>query len=1197
MITVVIIFGLLQHQLKTCKDLKNTYTTASCCDTSEKTVLPETYTPAKKTITHPQDYGVFSASKNSNTPYREEASSDTLSTTEYDFIVAGGGTAGVMYAARLAQNDQKVLLIEAGDAYQPTTVKIAYQLVHIMNHNTTCVDGTPGPVNGDTGFPTCVYNRTRLISRNWLPLARKFEQFYHSKGLVKDHIPAGNAFGNADFGTTFQVEDMPNVTYDYAYVVDLLAFTLSPLIWPRKGLVEAPYITMQPVLDLYASDPQKYSNILNHPTITQPLEDYAQTGGTGDNWLYKGPRIGLLIDLTTHPHYNVFSGQSGSEEWFNYDVRWNGFDTGIAKYPRGKQIGGSSVQNAGVFYPLTKEALEVFAKVYDEPEWNSDRVHEIAFVDTVAMNPYCNLSKVREEVEAGLWNGSNPYNNIHGAKYGCSGPASATAIEFLSGDAANDPTTKPYQNMRWQESVYGPEAVGDESIICGDFNETRRLNCRVGLQSLNPWTNRRSSSADVLPMLEREGKLDSDKGVCWFPDKFDDSFTGALNKHAVPEDVNCETSTGRRRALHVLPLAQVAKLVYDEDDPMRVIGVEYLLTREQKVMDANRISQPEGIKKLVNCSDLTANDFFPASINFNASIFSQCVGTTYNRAFVRPAAIQWMDSVGENIVKKSQGLSDGWKRQFGQNGTDNVGRHKGAYNVNPINVLFNPSSGFGDGDLNDKDEFSLPEVVNMRTVYAKKEVALAAGVFGTVATMLRSGIGEEKRLFLGSRAQKTNLPVGYTRDHPELLISGTEKSFDKMIQDQQDPTTKNLLSDSPDNKMSTSYLFKAPIADQCTDPLHPRKCKHEHGQFEIELWPRSCFPDNISRVDDYVCNWHQFHIGSWSHFASDWQSPTHTSNTIAPALVYVVPEAMLNLARNLPNEPPKSFGPTHPQFLGYTNGGAGLEKKARLSPFDKTLRGPIFDANGTMVHPGFGYFMTPTRAALPELVETHKRRYDAGKYKYKPFGRVTGSYHPLGKIFQSVDLQSYDTASLKALYEACKSWLKANPDLEWMTGTVRRRSLLDFAERYISTDDSIEMNDQITGVVVVTAENLDRYFNDTENPIVYGLRQNMSFTDFVKEVVTETVWGHHINGGAVMGKPDEDYSVTDGRGRVYNVKGLRVVDYSLGYETFGNPWVAVAQVASVLAHFTLKDWGIQETHFKNYMPFDALHPYASAPQN
>merc|ERR1711934_629234 len=63
-----------------------------------------------------------------------------------------------------------------------------------------------------------------------------------------------------------------------------------------------------------------------------------------------------------------------------------------------------------------------------------------------------------------------------------------------------------------------------------------------------------------------------------------------------------------------------------------------------------------------------------------------------------------------------------------------------------------------------------------------------------------------------------------------------------------------------------------------------------------------------------------------------------------------------------------------------------------------------------------------------------------------------------------------------------------------------------------------------------------------------------------------------------------------GRGRVYNIKGLRVVDIAFTpVPPSGNPWVAVAQIGAVIARFILDDWG-STYRFINIMPLEPEHP-------
>lgn len=127
----------------------------------------------------------------------------------------------------------------------------------------------------------------------------------------------------------------------------------------------------------------------------------------------------------------------------------------------------------------------------------------------------------------------------------------------------------------------------------------------------------------------------------------------------------------------------------------------------------------------------------------------------------------------------------------------------------------------------------------------------------------------------------------------------------------------------------------------------------------------------------------------------------------------------------------------------------------------------------------------------------------------------------------------------------------------------------------------------------VDEEAIRQYTNNSFNPIIYGYPDtfDMESEEYYEEVWKKLGWGHQTMGGAKAGKPDDKWAVTDSRGRIYNLKGARVVDASWAPTVpMGNPWLSVSQWAAVLGHFTNEDW---KTGYKtlNIMPLEKDHPY------
>lgn len=132
-----------------------------------------------------------------------------------------------------------------------------------------------------------------------------------------------------------------------------------------------------------------------------------------------------------------------------------------------------------------------------------------------------------------------------------------------------------------------------------------------------------------------------------------------------------------------------------------------------------------------------------------------------------------------------------------------------------------------------------------------------------------------------------------------------------------------------------------------------------------------------------------------------------------------------------------------------------------------------------------------------------------------------------------------------------------------------------------------------TGGAVTTVAQYQAYFNDVTNPIVSGFGYNDGDRSFC-DLYNVKLSGHHIMGGAMMGAPDDEMAVTDSRGRVYGIKGLRVSDAALmPTATSGNPWVTIFQVGTVIGNFIAEDWGYDTTSINiNANPVtNQNHPY------
>merc|ERR1712087_220306 len=158
---------------------------------------------------------------------------------------------------------------------------------------------------------------------------------------------------------------------------------------------------------------------------------------------------------------------------------------------------------------------------------------------------------------------------------------------------------------------------------------------------------------------------------------------------------------------------------------------------------------------------------------------------------------------------------------------------------------------------------------------------------------------------------------------------------------------------------------------------------------------------------------------------------------------------------------------------------------------------------------------------------------------------------------------------------------------EFFAATKRKRDLLSYA---LTSDPNLV---GVTNLAFFTEDAFRQYVNDTANPVVYGYHTDFDVgaEEYYEETWKKLGWGHQTMGGAKAGKPDDKWAVTDSHGRIYNLKGVRVVDAAwCPTVPMGNPWLSVSQWAAILGHFTNVDW---KTGYKNLniMPLEPDHPY------
>lgn len=201
--------------------------------------------------------------------------------------------------------------------------------------------------------------------------------------------------------------------------------------------------------------------------------------------------------------------------------------------------------------------------------------------------------------------------------------------------------------------------------------------------------------------------------------------------------------------------------------------------------------------------------------------------------------------------------------------------------------------------------------------------------------------------------------------------------------------------------------------------------------------------------------------------------------------------------------------------------------------------------------------------------------------------------HPLSKIGW-MNYQSLNEERCQCFFEAIDGFMKQLdenfPDVgfESLAYTKRLKSINEFLVGFDAAG---------TGSAVISQAALNEYFDDVKNPIIAGYRGPKGETDPQEFCALSTlaVGGHHIQGGAIMGRPTDDAAVTDSKGKVYNVHNLRVVDIStLPLAPDGNPWVTVFQLGNLMALFAAQEHGLDAASvMTNADPTQEPHPYAA----
>lgn len=655
---------------------------------------------------------------------KKSLAAKSVPNAEYDFVLAGAGTGGLGYAGRVAATGKKVLVLEAGRFIHP-----------YLKLGTFTIDGV---------------SHKRMLPINWPAFADAWLSGYAGWGVDGEDgsVQAANGFFNP-YGWVPKME-----------VVAILRALLAKL----QGTSE--------------------------PMPLESLEDVTlmlQNSDKSVNSTFVGNPIALLDDIHSDLRLSQFIGGYGSsEDVFYFDGYYtNGPDSKLQNYPRGKTVGGSSVNNAQIHYGVTKQFMNKMASLLKDKAWTSKAARRIVRgSNTITCDPAClGTNSTRKEK--------------------CRGPVFGMCMQHwptLQTQGLND-------YNQFYEDYMATTGKSDKSIYMSDWDHERRLRSKITTRSENPFSGTRSSSADAIANV-----LGLGIGVCFFPHPTNKII---LSEQVLPDEYNCNHPETRQTAgLQVRTGTLVTGLTFDEVEGLpRATGVEWVYEGEQERPDQNRYYNNvaracKASKNLYGVGKDNTSDCMNRGYQFENNVDAS-TGEALSEA-------QW------KVVKARASTADGVIRSIG---TKNL--EDGQYAPYQVNVP--------------QDAAELPPLRNVQTARAKVEVALGMGAPGTTATLMRSGISrpdEARRLMTTLRA---DLPVGKMSNNYEFL-------FQPLVKNLTSPHVANFWADaaaqsSTDSQDSfdRSYLKRSQIDHSSgffdlreygfVIRVHPRKCSN--GRYEL----------------------------------------------------------------------------------------------------------------------------------------------------------------------------------------------------------------------------------------------------------------------------------------------------------------------------------------------------------------------------
>lgn len=918
---------------------------------------------------------------------------------------------------------------------------------------------------------------------------------------------------------------------------------------------------IQELYALFKGDPVKYGLIENHPEITVELPGSPLWHKPG-SCTYKGKLMGLMPSPWTDVNHNQLFAYTGSEDLWFHEARYqSSHDMNNEQiYPRGKTVGGSGVVNAAVHYGLTKEYLEEIADDIDDPWWASEEVANVVHASVARCD--CQGDECNAPVSSSAMVVADELvDSLENSTY-----SDGTSSFFSEG---RKKFVNQILNKDLMPNMYLYPNNPSERRCMDSFSREDRYKMNVRTRSWNKWRNHRTTPADALINVINAGVH-----VCWVPHPTNENI---LSEHVLRPEQNCNHPDGAKAKLHIYTGAYVTKYVTDSSgDVPRITGIEWVYENDQERPDQNRM-EPQGSCVPQKIPGL--ENIIPGSLYGNGKPNTvDCVnrantGLIAVRVNFTDGSTKFDDMDAVSAMFKASTSSNGPVAEFGTNGQGRMigGAIPVEYGVARRNLHLESSDGvLGE----DGTPFKLK---NVKTASAKKTVVSALGAPQTVKTLLKSGYGSKslsERIGIQSHA---DLPVGDTfTDNSENFIL-------------YEPPTEYMLKEIPEFKENsiTEIQIESQYGEAEGDPTTSYLTNMTNDRGYIK--PPSGFGDLLMAFDDfhkdkagYHSNNHITGGGVPVILGARLYSLNHKqSNAFFPC---IVPDWYTDPVKN-PN-----FFVVHP-YVAFT------QKDSRTG-FMLTLAGKLQEEGKVeRAQAIMKYVGNETTPETYDLLALEFGREFMLPYYLLTVAEVSGgtdarhgnmrmtvkNAHPFEKTMWHADRGWLTLERCKEMRSQMDVLLQASRDF---IGNGKEYSIDSYTKRKYSFD-KFSQETLASNLPIITRSNYRKYRDEKENPILQSYtddKSKLSDEDFCS-LYSQYVSGHHIQGGAISGKPTDKWAASDSRGRLYNTQGLVLSDLSwVPRSPDGNPWVSIFSIGNIMAYNLAKDWGYDVSEFnKNYM--------------